>query len=364
MAGSVAYKSPPIQPGVAPDPNFLMRDLDFQFMQMVRSTPVVSNWHTRFAWMPSMAFPSLRVDMPVDLSSFMFEGWTGIPTFKKGTNVKIRHEIAPFWAGTYVNARELVDPASAELIAFERRGQALFSAWDRHLPPKIYAMLNAGQEALSAPHPVTGGVAFFGTNAGAYHLFNVGHPEYGGFDNLIGDGGANADTPIYAILEGGSFDMMRPWSILKGSNMANVREAAAKVSARSGVTTGGAGGEPWIIHWGADDDKTLVEQNFEVRAGVYAERGYGLLFPHSIIRFEGTLDYAGLLSIVDAAGDMKDLNGYMQADQTRVSAFLCHTTAQKSTINGILGRDITDTDSTGVKIDSRLKSAEIIVMSR
>ena len=72
----------------------------------------------------------------------------------------------------------------------------------------------------------------------------------------------------------------------------------------------------------------------------------------------------GLLSIVDAAGDFKDLNGYMQADQTRVVAFLCHTTAQKSEIAGILGRDITDTASTGRKIDDRLKSAELIVMSR
>ena len=51
-------------------------------------------------------------------------------------------------------------------------------------------------------------------------------------------------------------------------------------------------------------------------------------------------------------------------DQTRVVAFLCHTTAQRSEIAGILGRDITDTASTGRKIDDRLKSAELIVNQR
>ena len=113
---TVAYRTPPIQPGVAPDANYLMRDLDLQFTKMVREQSQVSNWHTRFAWMPSQAFSSLRVDMPIDLSSFGFEDWTGIPTFKKGTNVKIRHEIAPFWSGTYINLKELEHPESAELI--------------------------------------------------------------------------------------------------------------------------------------------------------------------------------------------------------------------------------------------------------
>lgn len=351
-----AYHSPPIQPGVAPDPNYLMRDLDLQFTQMVRNQPAVSNWHRRFAWEPTYAFPSLRVDMPIDLSSFGFESWTGVPTFKKGTNVKIRHEIAPFWAGTYIDTRELQDPASAELIAFEQRANGLMSAWDRHLPPKVYAMLAAGQTAYAggAVHPVTGASAFFATD----HYVNRDHEEYGTFSNLINDGGALASTPIYAILGGGAFDMMRPWSILKGTNLDAARAAGGR------PTSGGGNGMPWVIHWEARDDRDLIELNFQRRMGVYAERGCGLLFPHSIIRYEGTLDYAGLLSIVDAAGDFKDLNGYMQADQTRVVAFLCHTTAQKSEIAGILGRDITDTASTGRKIDDRLKSAELIVMSR
>lgn len=358
---TVASRYIPIQPGVKPDPNYLLRDLDFQFMRMVRNQSQVSNWHTRFAWMPSQAFSTLRVDMPIDLSTFAFEDWTGVPTFKKGTNVKMRHEIAPFWSGTYVNVKELEDPNSGELVAFESRAQQLMGSWDRHLPPKIYAMLNGAQAAaISGGHAVTGASNFFSVS----HYYNIDHPEYGTFANLIDDGGALAATPIYAILEGGAFDMMKPWSILKGSNLAKAREMANTISSKGGVSNGGNGGEPWIVHWDATDDKTLMEQNFEVRMGVYAERGYGLLFPHSIMRFEGTLDYAGLLSIVNTAGDMKDLNGYMQADQTRVSAFLCHTTAQKATINGLLGRDITDTASTGVKIDDRLKSAEVIVMSR
>lgn len=350
---TVAYRTPPIQPGVAPDANYLMRDLDLQFTKMVREQSQVSNWHTRFAWMPSQAFSSLRVDMPIDLSSFGFEDWTGIPTFKKGTNVKIRHEIAPFWSGTYINLKELEHPESAELIAFEQRAQGLFNAWDRHLPPKIYAMLNGAEAAtITGNHPVTGASTFFN----ASHYYNVDHPEYGTFGNIIGNGGALAASPIYAVLGGGAFDMMKPWSILRGTNLDRARALGGR--------PGGGGGAPWVIHWEARDDRDLLEMNFERRMGVYAERGYGLLFPHSIIRFEGTLDYAGLLSIVDTAGDFKDLNGYMQADQTRVVAFLCHTTAQKSTINGLLGREITDTASTGVKVDDRLKSAEVIVMSR
>jgi hypothetical protein len=352
---TVAYRTPPIQPGVAPDPNGLMRDLAFQFTNMVRQPASMSNWHRRFAWEPSQAFPSLRVDMPIDLSSFQFEDWTGIPTFEKGTNVKIRHEIAPFWKGTYINLQELEHPDSAELIGFEQRAQQLFSAWNQHLPPKIYAMLQGAQAAtITGGHPVTGASNFFSVS----HYYNVKKPGYGTFANLIDDGGTLgiAGTPIYAILEGGAFDMMRPWSILKGSNLDRTRTAG-------GMPSGGAG-EPWMIHWEARDERDLIEMNFERRMGVYAERGIGLLFPHSIMRFEGTLDYAGLLSIVNTAGDMKDLNGYMQADQTRVSAFLCHTTAQKSIINGLLGRDVTDTASTGVKIDDRLKSAEVIVMSR
>lgn len=355
MANSVAYRSPPIQPGVAPDVNYLMRDLEMQFTAMVRRPPDLGDWHRRFAWEPSRAFPSLRVDMPIDLTSFEFEDWKGIPTFEKGKNVKIRHEISPFWKGTYVNLRELEDPASAELIAFEQRAGQLFSAWNRHLPPKIYAMLQAGQSTtISGGHPVTGATSFFNVS----HYYNVDKPGYGTFANLIDDGGTLgiANTPIYAILEGGAFDNMRPWSILKGSNLDRARAAGGRPS--------GGNGEPWMIHFEAQTDAELLAMNFERRLGVYAERGIGLLFPHSIIRFEGTLDYAGLLSIVNTAGDMKDLNGYMQADQTRVSAFLCHTTAQKSTINGLLGRDITDTASTGVKIDDRLKSAEVIVMSR
>ena len=231
-------------------------------------------------------------------------------------------------------------------------------AWDQHLPPKIYAMLNAAEAVSYADgHPVTEATNFFSTT----HYVNKDHPEYGQFSNLIGNGGALASTPIYAIVGGGAFDTLKPWAILKGSNLAAAR---AKMTGAGASMSGGASGDPWIVHWEARDERDMMELNFERRMGVYAERGIGMLFPHSIIRYEGTLDYAGLLSIVDTAGDYKDLNGYMQADQTRVVAFLCHTTAQKSTINGLLGRDITDTAATGVKIDERLKSAEVIVMSR
>jgi hypothetical protein len=292
--------------------------------------------------------------MPIDLSSFAFETWTGIPTFKKGTNVKIRHEIAPFWAGTYVDLRELEHPESAELLAFEQRAQGLFNAWDRHLPPKIYSMLSGAQAAtISGNHPVTGASNFFSTS----HYYNADHTEYGQFSNLIDDGGANASTPIYAVLAGGVFDMMKPWSILKGTNLERARAAGGVVS--------GGGGAPWVIQYQARDDRDLIDMNFQRRIGVYAERGYGLLFPHSILRFEGTLDYSGLASLADAARGMKDLNGFMPADQTRIAAFLCDTVAQAREINGILGREMTDsTAATGRKIDPMLQGAEVIVMSR
>jgi hypothetical protein len=352
-ASTSAVRYVPIQPGVKPDANGMIRDLSFQFVRMTRQS-AVSQWFRRFAFAPDQPFPSLRVDMPIDLSSFGFENWTGVPTFAKHANVKIRHEIAPFWGGIQVDLRALEDPNANELIAFNQRAQRLFDAWGQHIPPKIYAMLLAGQsDTITDGHPVTGNAHFFATD----HYVNVKKTEYGTFANLIGDGGANASTPVYAVLEGGVFDSMRPWSILKGSNLEKTRAAG-------GRPRSGAPGDPWVIEWMAESDKELLEMGFQAKMGVYAELGWGLLFPHSIIRYEGTLDYAGLVSLADAARSMKDLNGYMPADQTRIGAFLCDSASQARTINGILNREITDTASTGVRIDPMLKSAEVIIMSR
>ena len=351
-ASTSANRYIPIQPGVELDPASMIRDLSFQFIRMTRQS-AVSDWYRRFAFAPEAAFASLRVDMPIDLSSFEFEKWTGVPTFQKHANVKIRHEIEPFWGAVQVDLRALEDPNSNEIIGWNQRAQRLFDAWSQFLPPKIYSLLLAGQsDTIVGNHPVTGAANFFSTS----HYVNVKKQGYGQFSNLIGNGGANESTPIYAVLEGGVFDMMRPWSILKGSNLDRVRAAAGRPS--------GGGGDPWVIEWLPREDRDLLDQGMQAKMGVYAELGWGLLFPHSILRYEGTLDYAGLASLADAARGMKDLNGYMPADQTRIAAFLCDTVAQAREINGLLGREITDTASTGVRIDPMLKSAEVIVMSR
>lgn len=352
-ASTTAVRYIPQQPGSKLDANGLIRDLSFQFVRMSRQS-ALNQWHRRFAFAPDMPFASLRVDMPIDLSSFGFESWTGTPTFQKHANVKIRHEIAPFWGGVQVDVRALEDPNANELLGFGQRAQRLFDAWGQHIPPKIYTLLKDGQsDAIVGGHPVTGATEFFATG----HYYNVKKPDYGTFANLIGDGGANASTPIYAVLAGGVFDDMKPWSILKGTNLAAARAAGGRPVA-------GSPGDPWTIEWLFEGDKDLIENSFQSKLGVYAELGWGLLFPHSIIRFEGTLDYAGLVSLADAARGMKDLNGYMPSSQTRIAAFLCDTPAQARTINGFLGREITDTASTGVRIDPMLQSADVVVMDR
>ncbi|RTL09247.1 MAG: hypothetical protein EKK62_03140 [Acidimicrobiia bacterium] len=353
MASSTsATRYIPIQPGVELDANGMIRDLSFQFVRMTRQS-AVNQWFRRFAYAPETPFPSLLVDMPIDMSVFGFESWTGTPTFQKHDNVKIRLGIAPFWGGVQVDVRALEDPNSNEILAFNQRAQRLFDGWNQFLPPKIYTLLKNGQsDTISGGHPVTGASAFFSTS----HYVNVKKTDFGTFSNLVGDGGANASSPIYAVLGGGVFDSMRPWSILKGSNLDRARAAA-------GRPTGGAG-DPWVIEWMAESDSQLMDMGMQAKLGVYAELGWGLLFPHSIIRYEGTLDYPGLKSLADAARGMKDLNGYMPADQTRIVAFLCDTPAQASDINGILDREITDTASTGVRIDPMLRSAEVIIMSR
>lgn len=344
----------PIQPAQAPDPNGFLFDLELQFLAMVRRQPTVSQWHRRFAWEPAQAFAELAVRFPIDLTSFGFKPWNGHFEFSEGTSTFMNLTIDAFSAGTHLDVRKLRNPLANEIIGWNSRAAALMGAWDRFDPPKIYDLLEAGEAALAANHPITDATSFFSTT----HYYNRDHTEYGQFSNLIDNGGALAAAPIYAILEGGSFDMMKPWAILKGAGLGDaIRRAGPTTAAPSN-------GDPWIVKWGYESDSQLADQGMKVKLGVYAEKGYGLMFPHTVIRYEGTLDYAGLLSIVNNAGGRKDLNGYMQANQTRVSAILCQTVTQRSTILGILGRDITDTASTGVKIDERLKGVEVIVMDR
>ena len=90
-SSTAAVRYIPTQPALKLSPADLIRDLSFQFVRMTRQS-TVNQWFRRFAYAPEEAFESLTVDMPIDLSSFGFESWTGTPTFQKHANVKIRHE--------------------------------------------------------------------------------------------------------------------------------------------------------------------------------------------------------------------------------------------------------------------------------
>lgn len=343
----------PVDPALAPDPNGFLFDLELQFMRMVRAAQPVDQWHTRFAYMPPGASPSLKVRMPIDLTSFSFTEWKGRFEFEEGSNTHVNLTIDPFKGGTFLDVRKLRDPNAYEIHNWNGRAQQLMSAWDRHLPPKIYAMLAAGE--TSGVNEITGGSNYFATD----HYVNRDKTGYGTFANLIGNGGALASTPIYFMLAGGSFDAMKPWAILKGAGMGDAIRAAGGRSSQVSA------GDPWIVRWEANSDKELAEQNMQVRLGVYAERGYGFLFPHTCVRYEGTLDYAGLKSVVDAVRGFKDLNGYNDASSMRIEAILCEP-SQVSTINGLLGREVTDSGARQVdlRIDATLQGAAVIPMSR
>ena len=76
----------------------------------------------------------------------------------------------------------------------------------------------------------------------------------------------------------------------------------------------------------------------------------------------GTDQFKG---VIDLARAMKDLNGYNPASSIKLDAILC-APGQVSTINGLLGREVTDTGARQVdlRIDATLQGAAVIPMSR
>lgn len=343
----------PIDPSVAPtNASGFLLDFDMQFTRMAMSP--VEDWHTRFAYMPPGASEDLEVRMPVDLSTYGFEEYNGIPTFRGGARTYIDVSIGKFWEGAFLDTRKLRAKRSEEIEAWNQRAAAIFDAYARFLPPKIFDLLDGGEAAISGGHPITGGAGFFATD----HYVNKKKTSLGTFSNLISNGGALASSPIYFMWSGGAFDRMRPWQIRTGAGPADSLT-------RGGITHSATSGAPWVVRWIPREDSEVIEQNFQVKVGVYVEKGFGLLFPHTCWRYEGALDYAGLKGVIDLARAMKDLNGYNPASSIKLDAILC-APGQVSTINGLLGREVTDTGARQVdlRIDATLQGAAVIPMSR
>ena len=344
----------PIDPAVAPaNASGFVLDFDMQFARMAAASPV-EDWHTRFAYMPPGASEQLEVRMPVDLSSYSFDEYNGIPTFRENRRTYVDISIGKFWEGTFLDTRKLRANRMEEIEAWNQRAAAIFEAWNRFLPPKIYSLLDGGETAISGGHPITGGAAYFATD----HYVNKKDTSLGTFSNLINNGGALASSPLYFMWSGAAFSRMRPWQIRTGAGPADSLT-------RGGMTHTATPGAPWVVRWIPKEDSEILEANFQVKLGVYVEKGYGLLFPHTCWRYEGDFTYAGIKSVLDAARAMKDLNGYNPASSIKLDAILC-APGQVSTLNGLLGREVTDSGARQVdlRIDATLQGAAVIPMSR
>ena len=342
-----------IEPAQAPDPNGFLFDLELQLLNMVRQPPNPNAWHRRFAWEPGGAYQNLNVRMPVDLTSFTMRAHQGFD-FEEGTSTYLSFDIDAFSMGTHLDVRKLRDPVANEIIMWNQRADKLMRALDRFMAPKIYTMLGAGQTAISGGHPITGGAAYFATD----HYVNKDHTSYGTFSNLLSDGGALASSPLYLMVRGGAFDSMKSWALLKGAGLGDAIKRAG------GSTNAVSNGDPWIIKWGADSDRQLADQNMKVKLAVYQELGWGFLFPHTCVRYEGDFTYAGLKTALDTIRGMKDLDGYNDSESIAID-ILCDA-SQVSTLNGLLGREVTDTGARQVdlRIDATLQGAAVIPMSR
>jgi len=343
----------PLDPVVSPlDGAGFVQDIDMQFRRMAASP--VSGWWNRFAYEPPGASEDLQTRMPVELTTFGFEEYKGTPTFRGSERTSIDINIGKFWEGTQLDTRRLRGSSrTGEIEAWNQRGAMLFESYARFMPPRIYAMLSAGKTPIPGGQAITGGTAYFATD----HKVNLKN-NFGTFSNLVDESGDLAANPIYFMWRGAQFDMMRPWQIRVGAGPANSMTAG-------GIMHTATPGMPWTVRWIPETDSQAMDANFMVKWGVYVEKGWGLLFPQTCWRYEGTLDYAGLKSVIDIARGMKDLNGYNPADQIALEAILCEP-SQVSTINGLLGREVTDTGARQVdlRIDATLQGAAVIPMSR
>lgn len=341
----------PTVPAVT-DADSLLIDFDTRFTQAIRSQ-AITNWPERFAYMPPMNFANLDVRFPLDLTSFGFREWKGKWEFRNSVSKYIDLSISAYHDGAEIDVRMLRNPQSAEILQWQQKERKLIGAWMRFMAPQMYSTLSLGDATGTV---WTGGSNFFATD----HNVNPFFTGYGTFSNLLNDGGAKAATPYYMIIGGGAFDDMFPWAILTGEGLgpAIQRAGGAGVAPRAG--------EPWVLRWGTDHPD-FAKNGFKAQVAIYAEKGWGLMFPHKIIRQEGALTYANLKAMVDAACQFKDLDGYNPADQIRIEAILCEA-SDVSTMNELLGREVVNVGASSPSnaqsaIDSRLRNVPIIALA-
>jgi hypothetical protein len=342
----------PTVPAVT-DADSLLLDFETRFVQSIR-TPTYTNWPERFAYMPPQNFANLDVRFPLDLTSFGFREFKGKFEFRNSVSKYIDLTINAFHDGAEIDVRMLRNAQSTEILQWQQKERKLMNAWARFMPPEMYDTLFTG-DATGAVW--TGGSNFFATDHNVNPFFAS---EYGTFSNLLNDGGAKQATPYYMILEGGPFDDMFPWAILTGEGLGPAMQRAGG----SGVAP--SAGEPWVLRWGTDHPD-FAKNGFKAQVAIYAEKGWGLMFPHSIIRQEAALTYPNLKAMVDAACQFKDLDGYNPADQIRIKAILCEP-ADVSTMNELLGREVVNVGASSPSnaqsaIDPRLRNVPIVALA-
>lgn len=336
------------------DADSLLISFETAFIQSMRSTGAPS-WPEQFGYVPGMVFPYLDVRFPVDFTTYGFKAWNGEHEFREEQNDYLDMSISKFQEGARLDVEKLRDPRSAEIILWNQREAAIADAWANFLAPELYATLLAGK--TTGTWRLTNGSNFFATD----HQVNKHNTDLGTFSNLLNGGGAKAASPIYAVLQGGPMNMLRPWAILRGEGM-----GPAIARAGGGGTVAPGAGEPWIVRW--DTSSEYFKNTGKVKVSVVGEKGWSLFWPHSIIRQEGDLTYANLKALADAARQMKDLNGRMRSSQVSIAAILCEP-GDVSAVNGLLGREVIANNAsapTGAlsTIDSMLRNVPVIGLDR
>lgn len=338
------------------DPDSMLVDFDTRFIQKLR-TEAPAQWVDKFAYKPAINFENVEVDFPVDLTTFGMTKFEGKWSHRQGTATKLRMSIDAFQDGIELDVNRLRSERSAEIILWDQRQAKLINSFMHFMPPKIYAALLAGKTTGTW---WTGGANFFATD----HYVNPHKTSLNTFSNLLNGGGAKAASPWYMVIRGGLFNELYPWAILTGVGLGPAIQRAGGMNGVMGAPP--AAGEPWVLRWGTDHPN-FVDNGFKVKTSIYSEKGWSPFFPHVIIRNEGEVTYANLKDTVNKAAVMKDLEGRMSADQIQVS-ILCEP-GDVSTMNEILGREVvnvgaaTPTNAQSA-IDTRLKAAEVIALSR
>lgn len=335
------------------DANSLLLDFETQFLMSIRNSAIES-WAQQFAFKPSRLYRNLSVRVPLDLTSYGFSAWKGHHEFREASSKHFDLTITQWQEGAKCDTRLLRDPMSNEIMMWDQRRGNIMSALDRLIPSEVYTLINGGETATTW----TGGSAFFATD----HNVNPHRTDFGTFANLFNNGLANAATPWYFVLGGGPFDSMFPWGIFRGEGMGPSIQSAgggsSGIMSENGYT---------VITW--DTSSEQFKTSFEVKVSVMAELGFGLMFPHCILRNEGDITYANLKAMLDAAVAMKDLNGYNPAQQIMIKAILVSSASQVSTVREQLGYDVANVGATAPtgassNVDSRLRGVPIIPMSR